>query len=66
MKRAVIAFGRFWWDFLVGDTPELFVGTLVALGAAYALHREWVAAVVLVPLFVISLLVLSTWRGRSR
>src|SRR5205085_8121387 len=20
--RAVVAFGRFWWDFLVGDTPE--------------------------------------------
>lgn len=28
------AFGRFWWDFLVGDTPGLTVGALVALGVA--------------------------------
>ena len=24
--RWLTAFGRFWWDFLIGDTPELFVG----------------------------------------
>ena len=27
----VIAFGRFWHDFLIGDRPELFVGPIVAL-----------------------------------
>jgi len=26
------AFGRFWWDFLIGDTPELFVGVVLVLG----------------------------------
>jgi hypothetical protein len=29
--RYVIAFGRFWYEFLIGDRPELFVGPLVAL-----------------------------------
>jgi hypothetical protein len=29
--RYVIAFGRFWYDFLIGDRPELFVGPIAAL-----------------------------------
>jgi len=29
--RYVIAFGRFWYDFLIGDRPELFVGPIVSL-----------------------------------
>jgi hypothetical protein len=29
--RYVTAFGRFWYDFLIGDRPELFVGPIVAL-----------------------------------
>jgi hypothetical protein len=27
----VIAFGRFWYDFLIGDRPELFFGPILAL-----------------------------------
>ncbi len=26
------AFGRFWWEFLIGDTPELFVGAVAVIG----------------------------------
>lgn len=29
------AFGAFWYDFLVGDRPELFVGSLVILAAVW-------------------------------
>jgi len=29
--RYLRAFGAFWYDFLVGDRPELFVGSIVAL-----------------------------------
>jgi hypothetical protein len=29
--RYVIAFGRFWSDFLIGDRPELFFGPIAAL-----------------------------------
>ena len=29
--RYVTAFGRFWYDFLIGDRPGLFVGPIVAL-----------------------------------
>ena len=66
MVRAIVAFGRFWWDFLVGDTPELFIAGLVVLGVAFLLVKEvgstaaWVAA----PLLVVLALVLSVLRGR--
>lgn len=29
--RYIVAFGRFWYDFLIGDRPELFFGPIVAL-----------------------------------
>jgi hypothetical protein len=62
----VAAFGRFWWEFLIGDTPELFVGMLVVLGIAAGLAAlGGISAVVVVPLAVIALLVSSVARGRS-
>jgi len=60
------AFGRFWWDFLIGDTPELFVGVLVTVGAALALRHERAAAVVTVPLVTVVFLAVSTYRARKR
>jgi hypothetical protein len=30
--RWVSAFGRFWWEFLIGDTPGLFVGAAAVIG----------------------------------
>ena len=30
-------FGRFWWDFLIGDDWTIAVGVLVALGLTWAL-----------------------------
>lgn len=30
--RNLRRFGAFWYDFLVGDRPELFVGSIVVLG----------------------------------
>jgi hypothetical protein len=29
--RYVVAFGRFWYDFLIGDRPELFFGPVIGL-----------------------------------
>ncbi len=31
------SFGAFWYDFLVGDRPELFLGPIVALVLAWLL-----------------------------
>lgn len=62
--RAVVAFGRFWWDFLIGDTPEVTVGVIVVVVAALLLRHQRIAAIVLLPVLVGSLLIATTWRGR--
>ncbi len=35
--RAIRWFGRFLWDFLIGDTPELALATGVLVGVAFLL-----------------------------
>lgn len=64
--RALVGFGRFWWDFLVGDTPELFVGMLlvVGIGAGLVAGGLRTAAVYATPVLVVLLLVTSVQRGR--
>ncbi len=60
------AFGHFWWDFLVGDTPELFAAMLVIVGIAFALRHDRLADVVALPLLAVAALAASAWRGRIR
>jgi len=69
LRRGAVAFGRFWWDFLVGETPELLVGAVVAVGAAALLvHSGAVRAIVIgaLPVLVIGILILSAFRARAR
>ena len=68
--RVAVAFGHFWWEFLVGDTPELFVGVLIVLGVvalACTDHRLRTAAAFAFPVLVGLLLAGSVHRaGRRR
>jgi hypothetical protein len=58
--------GRFLWDFLVGDTPELALATGALVAIAFILAgSEWLGAVLL-PLLAAGFLLASTWRGRKR
>ncbi|MGH9082992.1 MAG: hypothetical protein ACRDWN_06585, partial [Acidimicrobiales bacterium] len=66
VRRGLNAFGHFWWDFLVGDTPELFLAMLVLVGLAFALRHERVAAVVLLPVLAAAAILGSAYRGRRR
>ncbi len=66
LARGVVAFGRFWWNFLVGDTPELFLAMLVLVGVAFALRHDRIAAVILLPVLAIAFLLASAYRGRAR
>ena len=63
-------FGRFWWEFLIGDTPELFIGAVVVIGAIALVcvdHSMRTTAAVLLPVLVAGLLGASVWRAsRSR
>ena len=66
LARIVKGFGRFWWDFLVGDTPEIFVASVVTMGViaivSDAAHWHRVG-VVLLPLLVTATLVASVRRA---
>jgi hypothetical protein len=60
------AAGRFCYEFVVGDTPEIAVGVGVLIILAWVLSRgggglsAW-----LLPLAVAALLLGTLWRGRS-
>jgi hypothetical protein len=59
------AFGRFWWDFVVGDDPRLAAGLAVALGLTWLLEHEDVSAWWLLPVAV-ALLLADALRRESR
>jgi hypothetical protein len=67
--RWLVAFGRFWRDFLIGDTPELFAGVVAVIGliALICLHPGLrTAAAILAPVLVVGLLSASVWRAARR
>ena len=66
LGRALRAFGHFWWDFLVGDTPELAVATGALVGLAFLLAGPRLVGAILLPLVAAAFLFLSTYRGRRR
>ena len=63
--RIIKGFAFFWWDFLVGDTPELFVGTVLVLGIAamtsLLVHLR-VLTVIVLPVSVLLMLLVSVLR----
>ncbi len=69
LMRWLTAFGRFWWDFLVGDTPELLIGVLIALGVVALLVKGPslnAAGVAAFPVIVAVMLGLSVYRARPK
>jgi len=67
--RMVVGFARFWWDFLVGDTPELFVAAVVILGVVAVIRlgaHENALAVAALPLLAVAALGVSLSRARRR
>lgn len=69
MKRTgelLAAFGRFWWDFLIGENPDAFIGTVAIVVAALLLRHERAALVTVLPLLALACLGISTFRGRVR
>jgi hypothetical protein len=62
--RYAAAFGRFWYDFLIGDRPELFIGPLAALALVALLIQSGWSALSGVLLFA-SVVASAAW-GLSR
>jgi hypothetical protein len=59
----IAAFGRFWWDFVVGDDWVVAACVVVALAATAGLATTSVAAWWLMPLAVLAVLWLSLRRA---
>ena len=59
--KYIVGFFAFWWDFIVGDSIVLAVGTVAALVAAWLVAHSGVssAAQVVLPLGVVATLVLA-------
>ncbi len=57
------AFGRFWWEFVIGDDWLVAALVAVAIGATAALAAAGVAAWWLLPLAVLLILWLSLRRA---
>jgi hypothetical protein len=69
VRRWAGAVGHFWWDFLVGDTPEILVGVLVVVGAlAVVCLRPGLrtAAALAAPVLVAGVLAASVRRAARR
>jgi hypothetical protein len=57
------AFGRFWYDFIVGDDWRVAAGIVVALGATAVLDDAGVSSWWLMPLAVVAVLYASLRRA---
>jgi len=53
------AFGRFWYDFVVGDDWRIAAGVVAALGITYGVARTGAAAWWVMPVAVVGLVTLA-------
>jgi hypothetical protein len=60
------SFGRFWWNFIVGDDWRAAAGLAVALGASWVFAHRSIDAWWLLPLAVTLVLAGSLWRETRR
>ena len=61
MSRRLAAFGRFWWDFVVGDDWVAAAGVVIGLAVTAVLGAWWV-----LPLAVAVVLAASLARAARR
>jgi hypothetical protein len=66
LRRSLRAFGDFWWDFLIGDSPEFVLATGVIIALAFLLDEGRLVATLVLPLVAAAFLLASTYRGRKR
>jgi hypothetical protein len=63
--KYVLSFGRFWWDFVVGDDWRVAAIVVVAIGVTAAVAASGIAAWWVMPLAVILVLAVSLHRASS-
>jgi hypothetical protein len=64
--RYVRSFGRFWWNFIVGDDWRVAAGIAFALGVTSLFTHGGIDAWWLLPLAIALVLIDSLWRATHR
>lgn len=62
----LVAFARFWYDFVVGDDWRIALGVVVAIAVTAALSHASVPVWWLLPAASLGLLAASLWRATRR
>ena len=62
--KHIAQFGRFWYDFIVGDDWTIALGVVIAVGSTAVVHRIGLPAWPVLPLVVVVGLFLSVYRVR--
>jgi Na+/phosphate symporter len=62
----IVAFGRFWYHFIVGDDWTVAVAVAVGLILTWILNSSHITAWWLVPLIVVTMLGLSLRRAKPK
>jgi hypothetical protein len=63
MTARLKAFGRFWYDFVIGDDWTVAAGVVIALAVVALVSRTSVPAWWILPVAVAILLPMSVWRA---
>jgi hypothetical protein len=66
IARGLRAFGSFWWDFLIGDSPGIFVAVIAIVAVALLLRGHSSVAVVVLPLMAIATLLTTVLVARNK
>jgi len=61
--KYLVAFGRFWWSFVIGDDWTVAAGVVIVLGVTAVLAHHDVNVWWLLPLAVVAILAASLWRA---
>ena len=61
--KYLLAFGRFWWSFVIGDDWTVALGVGIALGVTAVLAHNDVNVWWLLPVAVVAILAASLWRA---
>ncbi len=59
-------FGRFWYDFIVGDDWRIAIVVAAALGVTFAVSKTSIPAWWVLPAAIVLVLPWSLWRARKR
>lgn len=63
--KYIAGFARFWKNFLIGDSPILFVGTIVTIVVIEFTKTDGLVPVIIFPLLIMLTVLLSIYQAKA-